>query len=210
MSNDARMRLILELRRKGITDGRVLSAIERTPRADFVQPHLENVSWEDTPLPLAGGVEAPPPSDCARMLMALAPGEHDVVLEIGVGSGWQSAVLSRLCARVIGLERRAGLARAARERLRTRAYGLVDVYCADGLLGWPESAPYDRIIVNAALKAETPALFAQVKPGGLMVAPMEDERGQRIVQMRRGADGGFTARVIGPSRFAPIESGLID
>src|SRR5262245_47796066 len=108
------MRLILELRRKGITDGRVLSAIERTPRADFVQPHLESVVWEDAPLPLVDGVEAPPPSVCARMLMALAPGESDVVLEIGVGSGWQSAVLSRLCGRVIGLERRAGLAGAAR------------------------------------------------------------------------------------------------
>ncbi|MEJ0024220.1 MAG: methyltransferase domain-containing protein [Alphaproteobacteria bacterium] len=210
MSNDARMRLILELRQKGITDGRVLAAIERTPRADFVESHLESLGWADAALPLIDGVEAPPPSECARMLMALEPSEEDVVLEVGVGSGWQSAVLSRLCARVIGLERRAGLASAARERLRTRAYGLVDVYCADGLLGWPESAPYNRIIVNAALKDETPALFAQLKPGGVIVAPVEGERGQRIMQMRRGEDGGFSVRVFGPSRFAPIENGLVN
>jgi protein-L-isoaspartate(D-aspartate) O-methyltransferase len=204
------MRLILELRQKGITDGRVLSAIERTPRADFVDSHLESLSWEDAALPLVEGVEAPPPSESARMLMALDLSEDDVVLEIGVGSGWQSAVLSRLCARVIGLERRAGLASAARERLRTRAYGLVDIYCADGLLGWPESAPYNRIIINAALKDEAPALFAQVKPDGLIVAPVEGERGQRIMQMRRDSEGGFSVRVFGPSHFAAIEHGLID
>jgi protein-L-isoaspartate(D-aspartate) O-methyltransferase len=204
------MRLILELRQKGITDGRVLAAIERTPRADFVESHLESLSWDDAALPLAPGVEAPPPSDSARMLMALDVGEEDVVLEIGVGSGWQSAVLSRLCARVIGLERRAGLAAAARERLRTRAYGLVDVYCADGLLGWPEHAPYNRIIINAALKDETPALFAQLRPGGVIVAPVEGERGQRILQMRRNPEGGFKIRVFGPSRFAPVENGLVN
>lgn len=204
------MRLILELRRKGVTDGRILGAIERTPRGDFVPAHLQSLSWEDDALPLAEGVRTTPPSVCARVIEALAPRDDDVVLEIGLGSGWQSAVLSRLCGRVIGLERRAGLVSVAREVLRARAYGLVEAHCADGLMGWPGDAPYDRIVINGALKAETPALFEQLKPGGVMVAPVEDERGQRLVQMRRNEDGGFAARVIGPSDFAPLESGLVD
>ncbi|MEJ0022971.1 MAG: hypothetical protein WDN76_05670 [Alphaproteobacteria bacterium] len=94
--------------------------------------------------------------------------------------------------------------------MRTRAYGLVDVYCADGLLGWPESAPYNRIIVNAALKDETPALFAQLKPGGVIVAPVEASAANASCRCGRGEDGGFSVRVFGPSRFAPIENGLVN
>ncbi len=210
MSDDARMRLILELRQKGVTDGRILAAIERTPRADFVEQPLASQGWADTPLPLPGGGEVTAPSDVARMLAALAPGGEDVVLEIGLGSGWQSAVLSRLCARVISLERRASLVAAAREKLRTRAYGLADAYCADGTLGWPDSAPYTHVIVNAAVREEYPALLNQLKTGGVMVAPVEDERGQRIVLVKRGLDGAFSARSFGAARFAPIEKGLAD
>jgi protein-L-isoaspartate(D-aspartate) O-methyltransferase len=204
------MRLILALRRIGLTDARLLAAIERTPRADFVAPHLEALSWDDVTLPFAEGQHLPKPSDAARFLQALAPRVSDRVLEIGAGSGWQSAVLSRLCADVVTLERRRSLARAAAEQLASLGFSSVRVHCADGAIGWPEEAPYDRIVINTAIHTARPALLDQLKPGGVLVAPVGEGPEQRLTRVRLNPDQTLDIQDCGPVRYPPIEVGVED
>lgn len=203
-----RMRLLLELRQLGVTDSRILAAIERTPRGGFVPEHLSALSWEDQALPLEGGQSLTKPSDAARMLSALGCREGDIVLEVGTGSGWQAAVLSRLAKDVVTLERRISLARAAHERLAKMALPNVAVELADGALGWPMRGPYDRIIVNVAIHTAKPLLLEQLKPGGLLVAPVGAGEQQVLTRVRVGEDMTTVVETLGPLRFQAIEVGL--
>ncbi|MGE3302038.1 MAG: protein-L-isoaspartate(D-aspartate) O-methyltransferase [Hyphomonadaceae bacterium] len=208
-SDAQRMRLILGLRQIGVTNARLLSAIERTPRAQFVAPHLAGLAWEDEPLPIEGGRQTPKPSEAARVLAALAPGQDDSVLEIGTGSGWQTAVLARLSRRVVSLERRRGLADAARDRLGGMGFTAVRVHWADGGVGWAEEAPYDRIVVNAAIHIPRPAaLIEQLRPGGVLAAAVTDGPRQILTRVRLSDDGETEVTTHGPVRFPEIEAGV--
>ena len=193
------MRFVLEMRQAGITDARILSALERTPRTHYAPAHLEGLALDDVGLPLAHGQTMTKPSVVARMVAALDPQAGDLVLEVGTGSGFQAAVLSNLAHKVVTLERWRDLAADARGRFGTARLMRTFAHVADGLEGWPEDAPYDRIIVNAAMEDFPLALLDQLKTGGVIVAPL----GERLVRYCNGRQ-----EDMGPAKFAPIERGV--
>lgn len=193
------MRFVLEMRQAGVTDARILSALERTPRTHYAPAHLEGLALDDVSLPLAHAQAMTKPSIVARMVAALDPQADTVVLEIGTGSGFQAAVLSALARKVVTLERWRDLAAEARARLGTARLMRVFAHAADGLAGWPDDAPYDRIIVNAALADIPLELLDQLKPGGVLVAPL----GERLIRYCSGQ-----REDLGPVKFAPIEAGV--
>jgi protein-L-isoaspartate(D-aspartate) O-methyltransferase len=206
------MRLILEFRQAGVLDGRLLAAIERTPREDFVAPHLAGLAWDDEPLSIAGGQTIPKPSHVARMLAALDVKFEHKVLEIGTGSGWQSAILAKLAFRVTTLERRTALARDALSRLARRGCSNVSVHLADGAFGWPDGVPYDRIILNAAIEnPHPPELIEQIRPGGYLVAPIGAGAEQMLTRVRVGDGAAVLAtETFGQVRYPPLEAALAD
>jgi protein-L-isoaspartate(D-aspartate) O-methyltransferase len=195
------MRFVLEMRQAGVTDARVLSALERTPRTHYAPAHLAALALDDVGLPLAHAQTMTKPSIVARMVASLDPRPDDVVLEIGTGSGFQAAVLSALAHKVVTLERWRDLALEARGRFGTARLMRTFAHVADGLEGWADDAPYDRIIVNAALNDFPSPLLDQLKPGGVMVAPL----GDRLIRYCNGQ-----REDLGPVKFAPIETGLPD
>jgi protein-L-isoaspartate(D-aspartate) O-methyltransferase len=197
------MRFVLEMRQAGVTDARALSALERTPRGHYAPEHLQGLALDDVGLPLAHAQTMTKPSVVGRVLTALQPQQGDVVLEIGAGSGFQAGAIASLVHKVITLERWPDLAVDARGRFgRAR---LMRVYChvADGFDGWEDEAPYDRIVINAAIEAIPPAVFEQLKPGGVIVAPLGAAEGQRLIRWRNGE-----REDLGPVRFQPLERSL--
>lgn len=200
MSDPARlMRFILELRQAGVTDARTLGALERVSRAHFAPPHLDGLAFEDTALPLPHAQSMTKPSVVGRMMMALGAQADDVVLEIGAGSGFQAAAISELARKVVTLDRWRDLVADARGRFGTARLMRVFAHVADGAEGWADDAPYDRIIINASVEAPPLALLQQLKPGGVLVAPI----GERLVRIRNGV-----SEDLGPVKFQPLESGL--
>ena len=203
-----RLRLLMELRRSGIGDARVLGAIEKTPREKFVPPAFEDQAYENLALPIGQGQTVSQPYVVALMTEKLELGERHYALEIGTGSGYQTAVLSRLCRRVFSVERHRELLRDAERRFAE--LGLRNIVCrfGDGTKGWPEQVPYDRVLVTAAA-AEVPAtLIEGLAPGGILVAPVgEDHRDQQLVRIRRH-DHGFSTEDLGLVRFVPLVAGL--
>ncbi len=201
------VRLLMELRQEGIRDTRVLSAIEQTPREVFVSEALNDQAYENTALPIESGQTISQPLVVAAMTEALALTDRMTVLEIGTGSGYQAAVLSALCRRLYTVERHANLlAGAARcfERL-----GLTNVVTrvGDGSTGWPEAAPFDRIIVTAAAPEIPPALLDQLKPDGILVIPVgRVGAGQELLKICRTEDG-FEETAFMPVRFVPLVAG---
>lgn len=204
MTDPARlMRFVLEMRQAGVTDSRVLSALERTPRMHYAPAHLEGLALDDVGLPLGHAQTMTKPSIVGRVIAALSPEANDVVLEIGTGSGFQAAVISDLSHRVVTLERWRDLAAEARGRFgRAR---LMRTFChvADGFDGWEEDGPYDRIVINAALAAPPPALLAQLKPGGVLVAALGDAQAQKLIRIRNGSQ-----EDLGPIKLQPLERGV--
>lgn len=204
MTDPARlMRFVLEMRQTGITDARILSALERTPRTHYAPEHLDGLALDDVGLPLAHGQAMTKPSVIARVVAALDPQPNDVVLEIGTGSGFQAAVISVLAHKVISLERWRDLAAGARANIGSARLMRTYVHAADGFDGWEDEAPYDRIVVNAALADLPPALVEQLKPDGILIAPLGDADAQRLIRYRNGA-----REDLGPIRFAPLERGV--
>lgn len=204
MSDPARlMRFILELRQAGVTDARVLGAMEKTPRAHYAPSHLSDLAYDDIALPLAQAQSMTKPSVVGRVAAALDVQPGDSVLEIGAGSGYQAAVLSQLAHKVITLDRWRELAAEARVRFGTGRLMRVIAHVADGREGWADEAPYDRIVINAAVAAPPEALLAQLKPGGVLVAPLGDAEGQRLIRFRNGVRDDF-----GPVKFTLLEEGL--
>jgi len=200
MTDPARlMRFVLEMRQAGITDARVLSALERTPRPHYAPAHMEGLAMDDVGLPLAHGQSMTKPSLIARVVTALDPHADDVVLDVGTGSGFQAAVLSALAHKVVTLERWRDLTADARGRFGTARLMRTFAHVADGLDGWAEDAPYDRIVVNAALEGFPLALLDQLKAGGVMVAPI----GERLIRYRNGE-----REDLGPIKFSPVEHGV--
>ena len=206
-ADTSKARLILELRQAGITDTAVLAAIERVPRELFVPPAFTHQAWRNVALPIGSGQTISQPEVVARMTQALEPGDRMKVLEIGTGSGYQTAILSWLCRRVYTIERHRALLSGAESRLATLRRRNVTAKPGDGSRGWPEQAPFERILVTAAAVDVPPVLVEQLSPGGVMVVPIGDgESEQRILRVRRTA-AGLDIDDLGPVRFVPLVAG---
>ena len=203
-----KIRLVMELRRSGVTDTRVLSAIERTPREAFCPPQFLDRAYEDTALPIAHGQTLSAPTVVGLMTQAIEVGARHKVLEVGTGSGYQASVLSHLCRRLYTIERHRPLLADAEARFRDlRINNIVSLH-GDGWAGWPAQAPFDRIIVTAAPDEVPTALVDQLAVGGLLVLPVgREKREQRLLRLRKTADGVQTEE-LAAVRFVPMVSGL--
>lgn len=205
-----KIRLILDLRRAGVTDIRVCAAIERIPREVFAPEEFRDKAYENTALPIGCHQTMSAPITVARMTQGLEVGERMKVLEVGTGSGYQTAVLSRLCRRVYTIERHRPLLQRAEERLATLGIHNVTAKVGDGTLGWQEQAPFERIIVTAAAMDVPPVLADQLAVDGLMVVPIDDGAGgQTLLRVSRTADG-LDTESLGPMRFVPLIAGPVE
>jgi protein-L-isoaspartate(D-aspartate) O-methyltransferase len=203
-----KIRLVLELRRHGVTDTRVLSAIERVPREEFTPPSFRDQAYEDTALPIGHGQTLSQPTVVALMSQALELGARMKVLEVGTGSGYQAAILAQLCRRVYTVERHKPLLEEAEARFKALRLHNITTRLGDGWLGWPEQAPFDRIIVTAAPPDVPQTLMDQLAPGGIIVLPLGGEkRSQRLVRIRK-TESGPVSEDIGAVRFVPMVKGL--
>ena len=211
MSEDAaKIRLIMELRQSGIKDTQVLSAIERVPREEFVLGTFVDQAYENTALPIQQGQTISQPYVVAFMTEVRELGERMKVLEIGTGSGYQAAVLSRLCRRVYTVERYRSLLRQAEQRFQRLGYHNITTRYGDGGLGWPEQAPFERILVTAAADGLPPALTDQLTIGGILIIPLgRGIMGQSVVRIRRTEDG-FERDDLLPVRFVPLVAGTAE
>ena len=199
-------RLIMTLRGMGVVEADVLSAMERVPRELFVPTALSQHAYENASLPIALEQTISQPYIVARMTAALELTGRERVLEIGTGSGYQAAILSFLCRRVYSIERLRPLLVEAENRFRKLRITNVTSKFGDGAKGWPEGAPFDRVILTCA-PAEIPAtLLNQLKTGGIMVAPEGRDREQSLVVIRRTEEG-FERRELLPVRFVPLVEG---
>ncbi|NOX45338.1 MAG: protein-L-isoaspartate(D-aspartate) O-methyltransferase [Caldiserica bacterium] len=200
---DERRRMVEELRRLGIRDGRVLSAMEKVPRHLFVPDHMRHLAYEDTPLPIGHGQTISQPYIVALMTEALGLTGAEKVLEIGTGSGYQAAVLAELAGEVFSIERLAPLAEEAKRRLELLGYRNVHVRVGDGTLGWPEEAPFQRIIVTGGLPELPATLWEQLAEGGRLVAPIGGRYDQYLwLYVKEG--GRPRRRALCPCTFVPI------
>jgi protein-L-isoaspartate(D-aspartate) O-methyltransferase len=207
-SDIERMEFQLSLRRHGISDQAVLRAMDEVPREHFVTPDYAERAYADQALPIACGQTISQPFVVAYMSEQLGAGPADRVLEIGTGSGYQAAVLSRIAREVVSIERYRTLADAARDRLKTLGYDNVRIVVGDGLLGAPDRAPFDRIIVTAAADEIPDKLVAQLAEGGKMVLPLGPHDGpQYIVKLTKGAGGEVAREELIPVRFVPLLPG---
>jgi protein-L-isoaspartate(D-aspartate) O-methyltransferase len=201
-------RLVLGLRSQGVTDPKVLSAIEKTPRDLFVPDLFQERSWEDSALPIACGQTISQPFIVGLMTQALRLEARSRVLEIGTGSGYQTAVLSRLCRFVYSVERYRTLLADAEARLRQLDLTNVFTRFGDGGEGWPEQAPFDRILVTAAAPGEPKALLSQLKPNGVLVAPVGKGPVQKLQRYVADGKGGFAVETLCEVRFVPLLDGV--
>jgi len=201
-------RLVLSLRSQGVTDPAVLAAIEKTPRDLFTPDLFKERSWEDSALPIACGQTISQPYIVGLMTQALTLEPRARVLEIGTGSGYQTAVLSRLARLVYTVERYRTLLRAAESRLESLQITNVITRFGDGFLGWAEQAPFDRILVTAAAPEEPIVLLRQLKPSGVLVAPIGKGPVQQLCRYAGDGEGGFTMDVLCEVRFVPLLEGV--
>jgi protein-L-isoaspartate(D-aspartate) O-methyltransferase len=203
-----KIRLIMELRRSGVSDTRVLSAIERTPREAFCLPQFLDRAYEDTALPIAHGQTLSQPTVVGLMTQALDLQPRLKVLEVGTGSGYQAAILALLCRRLYSIERHRPLLLEAESRFRDLRISNIVTRHGDGWAGWPEQAPFERIIVTAAPPEIPEALVMQLAEGGIMVLPVgREKRSQALLRVRRTATGIETDE-IAPVRFVPLVAGM--
>lgn len=204
---EQRMEFMLTLRRRGISDKAVLRAMDQVPREHFVEPRFFESAYTDRALPIECGQTISQPYVVAYMTEQLNVKPHHRVLEVGTGSGYQAAVLSRLAREVVTLERYRTLANSARARLKTLGYGNVEVLLGDGLGGEPLRAPFDRIMVTAAAESVPPALVEQLAEGGMMVLPLGPHDGpQELVKLTRTKDG-LQRETLILVRFVPLLPG---
>ncbi len=181
-----KIRLIMQLRKQGITNTNVLSAIEKVPRENFVSDTFIDKAYEDSALPIEEGQTISQPFIVALMTQALCLDRKSKILEIGTGSGYQAAVLSHICRRVFTVERFETLLRSAQLKFKSCNIHNIVTKHGDGYLGWPEQAPFDRIIVTAASKSIPEELTSQLREGGLMIIPLEDEgKKQKIFSIKK-------------------------
>ena len=208
MSDERAARLILGLRRQGVTDTRVLQAMESIDRSVFVHPQFLDQAWEDSALPIDCAQTISQPYIVGLMTQALDVQPRHRVLEIGTGSGYQAAILSKLARFVYSVERYRNLLLEAEARLKKLGATNTFVRHGDGSKGWPEQAPFDRIMVTAAAPHEPHELIAQLKPGGVMVAPVGKAGSQFLHRYVAEADGSFRRESLIEVRFVPLVEGV--
>lgn len=206
--SERKMRFLFQLRSRGVTDQRVLDAMERIDRGVFVRGHFEDRAYEDTPLPIPCGQTISQPSVVGLMTQALEVGPRDKVLEIGTGSGYQAAVLALLCRRVYTVDRHRRLVQESEDIFRHFDLTNITAMVADGSHGLPEQAPFDRIIVTAAAEDPPGPLLAQLKIGGIMVVPVgQSDAVQTLIRVRKHEDG-YDYDELRQVRFVPLVEGL--
>lgn len=189
---------------RGIRDRRLLAALREVPRERFVPENLAAYAYNDTPLPIAEGQTISQPYIVAAMIEAADVGPDDRVLEVGAGSGYAAAVLSRMAAQVFAIERHQALAAAAEGRLADLAYGNVTVIAGDGSGGLPDRAPFDAILVAARGPEVPDALRRQLAPGGRLVIPVGGEKLQTLRRLTRTGEDEWISDDLGPVRFVPL------
>jgi protein-L-isoaspartate(D-aspartate) O-methyltransferase len=205
---ERKMRFLFALRSHGVTDPRVLTAMERVDRGLFVKGVFAARAYEDMPLPIACGQTISQPSVVGLMTQALNAGPRDTVLEIGTGSGYQAAILAQLARRVYTVDRWRRLVREAAEIFRQLDLTNVTAMTADGSFGLADQAPFDRILVTAAAEDPPRPLMNQLKPGGIMVLPVgQSDAVQHLIKVTR-TDSGFDYEELRAVRFVPLVEGL--
>ncbi|MDA3859456.1 MAG: protein-L-isoaspartate(D-aspartate) O-methyltransferase [Roseovarius sp.] len=202
------MQFLFALRSKGVTDARVLTAMEKIDRGPFIRGYFAERAYEDMPLPIACGQTISQPSVVGLMTQALRVSNRDKVLEVGTGSGYQAAILSLLARRVYTVDRHKRLVQDASEIFRDLDLTNIIALTADGSFGLPDQAPFDRIIVTAAAEDPPGPLLAQLKIGGIMVVPVgQSDAVQRLIRVTR-LETGFDYDELRPVRFVPLVEGL--
>ncbi len=205
---ERKMQFLFALRSRGVTDRRVLEAMEKIDRGAFLKGLFAERAYEDMPLPIPCGQTISQPSVVGLMTQALDVRPRDKVLEIGTGSGYQAAVLSQLARRVYTVERHKRLTRAAEGIFGELGLVNITAVTADGSRGYPEQAPFDRILVTAAAEDPPGPLLAELKEGGIMVLPVgQSDAVQRLIKVTRGPDG-YDYEELRPVRFVPLVEGL--
>jgi protein-L-isoaspartate(D-aspartate) O-methyltransferase len=208
MMTPAQKMVAEQLAPHGVTDERVLRVMSEIPREEFISLRLRRYAYDDRALGIECGQTISQPLVVALMTQALSPRPEEIALEVGAGSGYQAAVLSGLCRKVITLEREPALAEHASETLRRLGFANVEVAVADGSLGWPAEAPYDVILVAAAPREVPPALLEQLAEGGRMAIPVAfaaDEPQDLRLYEKRG--GRVSYRSLFPVLFVPLRVG---
>lgn len=204
-SQRSRERLVARLRDAGIGDERVLQAISKVPRHQFVDEALTSRAYDDTALPIGHGQTISQPFVVARMTeLLLRDGVPDKVLEVGTGSGYQTAVLAELVTQVYTVERIRALHDLARQRLRTQGYYRVRARYSDGIMGLPSAAPFDGILVTAGAASVPRALLEQLEPKGRMVLPVENAGGPQVLRLVRRVGDMYEAEDFDPVSFVPL------
>ncbi|WP_308917387.1 protein-L-isoaspartate(D-aspartate) O-methyltransferase [Jannaschia sp. LMIT008] len=202
------MRLLVALRSAGVTDARVLGAFERIDRSIFVSDTFADAAFDDTALPIAAGQTISQPSVVGLMTQAARVGPRHVVLEVGSGTGYQSAILSQLARRVYSVERHRSLVRMARANHAALGLTNVTVISGDGSFGLPDQGPFDRILVTAAAEDPPGPLLSQLRDGGSMVVPVGvSDHIQTLIKVTRDGDG-FDYEELMPVRFVPLIEGI--
>jgi len=205
MSTPAQRMVAEQLRPHGVTDERVLQVMSEIPREEFISARLRRHAYEDRALGIECGQTISQPLVVALMTQALAPKLDEIALEVGAGSGYQAAVLSRLCRKVITLEREPALAEHASATLGRLGFTNVEVAVADGSLGWPAEAPYDMVLVAAAAQGVPPALIEQLAEGGRMAIPVAvSADAPQDLRLYEKHGGGVTYRSLFPVLFVPL------
>ena len=208
MGTPAQRMVVEQLRPHGVTDERVLSAMASVPREEFLHPRMRRHAYEDRALAIDCGQTISQPLVVALMCQAAAPGESEVALEVGTGSGYAAAVLSRLCRHVVSVEREPALAEHASETLRRLGYENVEVAVGDGSLGWPARSPFEVVLVAAAARGVPSALTEQLAEGGRLVIPVSvsSEEPQDLRVYTRHGDA-VEFRSLFPVLFVPLRTG---
>lgn len=208
MDAERKMQFLFALRSKGVTDPRVLTAMEEIDRGPFVRGIFTERAYEDMPLPIACGQTISQPSVVGLMTQAARITPRDKVLEIGTGSGYQAAILSRLARRVYSIDRHRRLVQEARQIFETLDLHNITAITGDGSRGLPDQAPFDRIIVTAAAEDPPSPLLAQLAIGGIMIVPVgQSDAVQSLIKVTRTEDG-FEYDELLPVRFVPLLEGL--
>ena len=205
---ERKMQFLFALRSRGVTDARVLGAMEKIDRGLFIRGHFAERAYEDMPLPIACGQTISQPSVVGLMTQALKLTGRDKVLEVGTGSGYQAAILSQLARRVYTVDRHKRLVVEAGRIFRDLDLTNITTLTSDGSFGLPDQAPFDRIIVTAAAEDPPGPLLAQLKPGGIMVVPVgQSDAVQHLIRVTRTEEG-FDYDELLPVRFVPLVEGL--
>jgi protein-L-isoaspartate(D-aspartate) O-methyltransferase len=200
----------VQLVSRGVRDPHVLRAMRMVPREDFVSEALREFAYEDRPLPIEAGQTISQPYIVALMIEQARINPGDTVLEIGAGSGYAAAIMSRIAGKIYSIERHDELARLARQRTAALGYDNIEIHVGDGAQGWPEVAPFDAILIAAGAPSIPEPLYRQLKLGGRLVMPVGAADQQRLLRVVRQSENRFGRENLGPVRFVPLMCGAAE